>query len=278
MKFYLFFVLFFLNCSKYFYHPSKTTYFEPEKLGFKSEDIFLRMKDLTKIHLLSIAPTEKESKKTIILQLHGNGENSSSHFVSLVWLVNHGYDLITYDYRGYGKSTGNPDPEDIQSDTLEVINSVINKCKKENKKLIIYAQSLGGAIAARAIPELKEKNFLSLVILEGAFADYREVTRSILKKQIIEPIPFILSYVVDNSTSPKDYIEKISPIPLIVIHETEDPVVPFENGKAVFKLSKDPKQFWSVTSDGHIKWMMMGQSPNAKKFVELLDQLVLEGY
>ncbi|MDX1959776.1 MAG: alpha/beta hydrolase [Leptospiraceae bacterium] len=266
-------------CSSVLYQPKKEELMNPEKLGFKKSEEFFTTSDKTKLNLWFIKPDEQEANKNaVILQFHGNGENMSSHFISLVWLVNHGYELVTYDYRGYGKSEGSPNPKEINSDSVEVINYVISYCKKNNKKLIIYAQSLGGAIAARALSEVKDKSLISIVIFEGTFSDYKEVANSILRKQIIQPFPYLLSLFVSNSYSPKDYFEKISPIPIVVIHETEDPVVPFENGKEVFRLSKDPKQFWSVTGQGHIRWMLMGRSPNAKKFRELLDQLISEGY
>lgn len=268
-------VVFTLNCSNIIYNPTKNIYYSPERMGFSKKDIYMKTSDGTTITGWNILP-KSNSNNTVVLQLHGNGENQSSHFLSLVWMVNYGYELVTYDYRGYGSSTGKPDQSLIHKDTIDFISLVHRDCVQNNKKLILYGQSLGGAIALRVIPDLKDKSKLVLVIVEGSFFSYRKVARSILKNLIFEPFPFLLSYFIPNYYSPEETIDKISPLPVLVIHELEDPVVPFENGKEVFKNLESPKQFWEIRSSGHIQWMQMGRSPNAIKFIQLLNQYIQE--
>lgn len=263
------------KCSHLVYNPTKEIYYNPEKIGYEKKEIQHTTKDGIILTGWRIKEKYKTNKKdTVVLQLHGNGENHSSHFLSLVWLVNFGYELVTYDYRGYGKSTGEPERESIHRDTVEYIEKIHRDCVEQNKKLIIYGQSLGGAIAMRAVPELNDKSNLVLLIVEGTFSSYRKVTRSILKKTIIEPFPFLLSLLISDNFSPIENIRSISPLPVIVIHELDDPIIPFENGKDVFKNLEDPKQFWEVNSGGHIRWMQMGRSPNALKFLSLLNKYV----
>ncbi len=198
----------------------------------------------------------------------------TSHFLSLVWLVDHGYDLFTYDYRGYGQTKGDPTPSVVNQDSVKVIQYVLDYCKKKKKKLIIYGQSLGGAVAMRALNDVPEKSEIILVMIDGSFASYRQVAKSILSKQLILPLPFILSWFVSNSYSPADYISKITPIPMIIVHGTDDNIVPFENGKEVFRLAEQPKQFWEIRGAGHVDWMNFGRAKNAKKFVSLLNDMV----
>jgi uncharacterized protein len=269
-------ILHLLNCSFFLYSPTKELYFDATQLGYNKEEIEIVGKDgiITYGYLIS-SKIPKVSKNTVILLFNGNGENQSSHFLSLVWMVDHGYELATYDYRGYGKSNGNPDPESIHHDALQYLNNILTYCKINRKNLIVYGQSLGGAIAMRALIDLKDRRNLKLVIIEGSFSSYRKVARSILRKNIFPPLHYLLSFFVTDDYSPGERISEISPTPMIVIHELEDPVVPFENGMDVFRLAKDKKQFWEVRSDGHIKWMEMGRNPNAKKFLELVDTFLL---
>lgn len=264
----------FISCSSVFYYPDNKEYFDPKVLGFKKQDYSVETKDKTKLSLWRIFPTQSTDNQTVILQFHGNAENMSSHYVSLAWLVNHGFELHTYDYRGYGKSEGSPNPEDINIDSVLVIQKTIEYCIEKNKKLILYGQSLGGAILMRTLADLKDKSNIALVVIEGSFTSYRKVARSILQQKIIEPIPFLLSSIVSNSYSPEEYISKISPIPMIVIHEEEDTTVPFENGKEIFRLADQPKQFMRITGGGHLRWMNMGRTENAKNFAKLLSQFI----
>jgi uncharacterized protein len=264
-----------ISCSNIVYNPTKETYYSPKRIGFLKRDIQMKTSDGNTITGWSIYP-KSNFNNTVVLQLHGNGENQSSHFLSLVWMVNYGYELVTYDYRGYGNSTGKPERSLIHQDTLEFISLIHKDCVQKNKKLILYGQSMGGAIALRVIPDLKDKSRLVLVIVEGSFISYRKVVRSFLKNIIFEPFPFLLSYLIPNQYSPEEVIDKISPLPVIVVHELEDPIVPFENGKELFKNLEQPKQFWEIRSSGHIQWMQMGRNPNAIKLIHLLNQFVQE--
>ncbi|WP_039948226.1 alpha/beta hydrolase [Leptospira fainei] len=261
------------GCTSLYYHPSKQEYFSPEKLGFLSKNIFLTAKDGIRLHLWQITDQQKSPKepKGVILQFHGNGENMSTHFISLVWLVNQGYELYTYDYRGYGLSGGEPDPESIYEDSLIVLDYAHSYAKSINKKLIVYGQSLGGAIALRSIPDMKEKESLGLVVADGTFFSYRSVARQIANKTLFPPIGFLLAPFFSDAASPEEYIPKIAPVPLLVIHGTNDPVVPFDNGKEVFRLASDPKIFWEIRGGGHVDWMQLGRSDGAKDFLKLLN-------
>ncbi|MCB1190751.1 MAG: alpha/beta hydrolase [Leptospiraceae bacterium] len=261
-------------CSSVLYHPSKETFFTPEKLGYTKRDVFLKVDQDIQLHIWHIQPKSEKSRNAVILQFHGNGQNMTSHFLSLVWLVDHGYDLFTYDYRGYGQTKGDPNPEVVNQDSVKVIRYVSEYCQKKGKKLIIYGQSLGGAVAMRALHDVPDKSDIILVMIDGSFASYKQVSRSILSKQLIVPLPFILSFFVSNSYSPADFISKISPIPMIIVHGTNDNIVPFENGKEVFRLAEQPKQFWEIRGAGHVDWMNFGRGNNAKKFVSLLNDMV----
>lgn len=272
----LFFVLFFnfFYCSSVFYHPSKETFYTPEQFGYAKKNIFLKINQEIQLHLWHIQSKKHKNRNAVVLQFHGNGQNMTSHFLSLVWLVDYGYELFTYDYRSYGQTKGTPTPENVNKDSIQVIQYVLDYCKANNKKLIIYGQSLGGAVAMRALFDIADKSEIILVMVDGSFASYKQVSKSILSKKLITPLPFILSLFIDNSYSPEKYISKISPIPMIIVHGTNDNVVSIENGMEVFRLAEQPKQFWEIRGAGHVDWMNLGRGKNAKKFVSLLNDMV----
>ena len=272
----IYFSLFlFISCTSVFYHPTKETYYTPEQMGFKKEEIIFNTEDGLKLYSWFIHSYKKEAKANI-LQLHGNGQNMTAHFLSLVWLANHGYNLYTYDYRGYWKSEGEPNPEDIHNDTVSYINRVNSECIKRKEKLILYGQSLGGAILMRVIPELKNKENITLVVVDGSFPSYQKVAKQVAERNLIFPFKYLANIIISDSYSPENYIEKISPLPMIIIHGEDDDVVPFENGKEIFRLAKDPKQFWAIRGGGHVDWMKLGVSKNAHSFLKLLDKYIEE--
>src|SRR5690348_6616855 len=98
------------SCGRYFYFPDHAFYYPPDKNGYDPDDIWFKSGDGNDLHGWFFYATTKPAKGTIV-QFHGNSQNISSHYASLVWLTRQGYNLFTFDYRGYGDSPGEPNAE-----------------------------------------------------------------------------------------------------------------------------------------------------------------------
>ncbi|TGL44845.1 alpha/beta hydrolase [Leptospira perdikensis] len=262
----------FFGCSSLYYHPTKETYLTPKQMGFVYTPSFITTKDGVKLSVWKIHSQAVEKPKAVILQFHGNGQNMSTHFLSLVWLVNHGYELIVFDYRGYGESEGEPDPDDILEDSNLVLEFALEETREKGSKLIVYGQSLGGAVAMRSVADWKQKNDVVLLCIDGSFPSYREVAKQTMNNVLFPPIGNLFAWLFHDDTSPRDSIAKLSPIPLLIIHGTDDNVVFFENGKQIFGLAGEPKVFWEIRGGGHVDWMNLGRSKFAKDFLVLLNR------
>src|SRR5688572_495211 len=96
------------SCSpqRYFYYPNSILYVDPEKVGLKPDIMqypSFNGKKLTALYF----KTDQEPKGTIV-HFHGNYGNVSSHFPLAVFLLKYGYDVLAFDYQGYGASEGRP--------------------------------------------------------------------------------------------------------------------------------------------------------------------------
>src|SRR4051812_3784255 len=99
------------GCSSLLYQPSREQIYEPTKLGLEQpEDRFFPSTDGTLLHAWYFRSDPKKQPKALIAFFHGNGENLSTHFASLAWILPFGYDFMIFDYRGYGRSQGDPSP------------------------------------------------------------------------------------------------------------------------------------------------------------------------
>jgi abhydrolase domain-containing protein 12 len=58
--------------------------------------------------------------------------------------------VLSFDYRGFGLSSGFPSEEGLLQDAISVIDWVINKVEIPASRILIYAQSLGTAVAISA--------------------------------------------------------------------------------------------------------------------------------
>src|SRR5512137_1151904 len=73
-------------------------------------DCWLTAEDGIRIHAW-FAPAE--SAKATLVMSHGNAGNISHRYLVLRSLQRRGYNVLMYDYRGYGRSDGTPSEEGI---------------------------------------------------------------------------------------------------------------------------------------------------------------------
>ena len=107
-------------------------------------------------------------------------------------------------------------------------------------------QSLGGANAISAVGNNSFEGIVGVVI-EAAFSSYEDVAKDHVGS-LVKPLGAVL---VRDTHSPIQAVDKISPIPLIVIHGTADRVVPFYHGKRLYGKAKDPKELWAIKNGRH---------------------------
>ncbi len=239
------------GCSSAFFRPTREEAVNPEIEKIPHEDVAFPSGDGVTLHGRILQPSEPA--KGTILFFHGNAENLSSHLPAVLFLVKEGYRVFTFDYRGYGKSEGTPDIPGVNRDGIAALDRVFRIPGVEPGKVAVFGQSLGGAVAVYATANSPRKADIAAVIVEGAFAGYRRIVRDKVASLVVTwPFSRPASWTVEDGYSPERWIGTIAPIPVIVIHGTKDPVVPYEHGKLLYETAKDPKGFWTIKGGGHI--------------------------
>jgi hypothetical protein len=198
----------------------------------------------------------------------------SSHYLSLAWLVEQGYQLVAFDYRGYGKSEGDPSQKGTYFDALAALN-LAWKFHQENhaQHFIVFGQSLGGAIAARALQDFPQKDHVDLLVLDSTFTSYKSVARRKMASfWLTWPLSPLASLLVSDEYNAEDAL-KTNRSPVLIIHDKEDPVLPFSCAEDSYKLVTAKKDFWVLDQGAHIGAFIDPHSPYRLKLVEFLDQL-----
>jgi fermentation-respiration switch protein FrsA (DUF1100 family) len=243
------------SCGGLFYFPDSYLYSNPSKYGHAWEEVHFRASDETPLHGWLIKTQLAKPKGTIIF-FHGNAQNLSSHFQSLEWMVAEGFDLFVFDYRGYGKSSGEATKDGIYGDALAALEKGYEFFKmRKSQSLIIYAQSLGGIVSIPAVAGFHAKNEINFYVLESTFSSYQEIAFDKLKQTWwlfpFSPLAFVL---VNDDYAAASYLKEL-PVTTkyLVIHGTDDVVVPYKFGEELFKLLPHPqKQFLRVEGGRHI--------------------------
>jgi hypothetical protein len=249
-----------------FYFPTRDEPANPATWGLKFESVEFKSGDGTALHGWFIPAKTKNPKGTVIFS-HGNAGSLGHHLGFVTWLADASYNILMYDYRGFGKSAGTVDRRGMIDDVKAAFAYTAGRHDVDPGRLISYGHSLGGAQSVTALAESPVKG-LRAVVIEGAFASYQAMAR-IFGGQLGASL-------VTDELSPKDFVGKLSPVPLLVVHGSKDEVVPLSHGKQLFEAAAEPKMFFEVKNGGHGNALSRENGAYRKKMVAWLDGVIVE--
>lgn len=247
--------LFLASCANFLFYPVKEQYYSRENLqkflDIKIEDVYFKSRDGTRLHGWFM-PNRVGKLKGTVLFCHGNAENISSHIRMVWWMARNGYNVFMPDYRGYGLSEGEPDLVGVHEDVQAAIELVLSRADIRHKNLVMYGHSLGGAVAISSLADSPNRSKFRALIVEGSFTSYRVAAREALGSFWLTWLfQYPLSWTIPDDIRPVDAIPRISPIPVLIIHGDEDPVIDASHGKGLFDAAKQPKEYWVVKGGRH---------------------------
>jgi len=224
-----------------FYHPDKQVYTTPDKLGLNYESVKFKSRDGTKLSGWFV-PATRPALGTVV-HFHGNAQNMSAHFSFVAWLPPEGFNVFVFDYRGYGQSEGSAKRKGIHEDSVAALRYIKTRQDVQQDRVFVLGQSLGGANAVDAVTSAGI-GVVQGVVIDSAFYSYTSVAKD-------KAPGFLVDVFIRDDYSPGPLVSKISPIPLLIMHGTADPVVPYAHGQRLFAEAKEPKTLWTVEGAGH---------------------------
>jgi hypothetical protein len=197
------------------------------------KEYFLRTADNEKLNVLWFTPDLPA--KGIILYFHGNASNLQRWGEYAIDFTSLGYEVVMMDYRGYGKSSGYAEEQLLYDDALLLWNWI--KEKSTHKQTIIYGRSLGSAIAS----ELSAKVQPDMLILETPFDELRNARMARVFYFAIPP-----RYKFPT----KEFLAGVH-CKKILLHGTDDWVVPLSSAKNLKPLLSASDEFIIIEGGGH---------------------------
>lgn len=263
------------SVGRMFYYPDRTVYETPAQYGLKYEELAFASKDGTRLSGWFV-PAIGKPKGTVV-HFHGNAQNMTSHFSFVSWLPAEGFNLFVFDYRGYGKSEGRTDRNGLYEDSLAAVRYVRSRKDVDPDRLLVLGQSLGGAQAITAVGG-GDKQGIRAVAVEATFFSYRSIVRDkIAEMPLLSLFRTPLAYLlIGNDLSPGDFVAKIAPMPLLLIHGTADDVIPYQHGVRLMERAREPKTFWRIEGGGHTEAFIGAGSPYRRRLVEFFDAALRE--
>lgn len=178
----------------------------------------------------------------LILLFHGNAGNLSDNVEYLNLLHGNGFPLFIFDYRGFGKSTGEALREqDLYRDARGAI-AFLETRGWPHDRTIYFGQSLGSAVALQMALEKKPAG----LVMEGSFTSMADMVKH------VSPLAYYTVGWWSNSLH-FDNLQKVAKarVPLLLIHGDRDPVVPVSMSRRLFAKARAPKMLHIIPGAGH---------------------------
>lgn len=176
-----------------------------------------------------------------VLFLHGARRDLNGHANRIAALQKLGFNVLAIDYRGFGKSSGTLPSEDMTYEDASAAWEWLKRREPDSRNRFIYGYSLGGAIAAELATRSGEAQAL---ILESTFTSIRDMAERTAARYL--PLSLVLTQRYDTLGK----LPKLS-IPLVIVHGTEDKVVPLEMARRLFDAAPEPKRLVIVEGASH---------------------------
>lgn len=233
----LIFIIIFIIFIILIYHVQSNVLFRPEdehvwEPPVDYEDFFI-----DNVHVWHINNFEN---RPVVLYCHGNNANISYREYVYCMFQTFEFNIVLFDYQGYGKSKGRPTQKKICQDGESVYLWLIKRYSPNS--IIVWGESLGGAVATY----IASRYVCRCLILFSTFSSIDEaITQSKLYPWWIKSLAVTASWFLDTLPS-KIMISDVTE-PILIVHSLEDEIIPISNAYALFKnIIHDEREFLTI--------------------------------
>ncbi|KAJ8477992.1 hypothetical protein OPV22_021719 [Ensete ventricosum] len=196
-----------------------------------------------------------------LLYSHGNAADLGQMLNLFHELRSHlRVNIMSYDYSGYGASTGKPSELNTYYDIEAVYDCLMKEYEIKQEDLILYGQSVGSGPTLNLAARLQK---LGGVVLHSAILS---------GIRVLYPVKVTFWFDIFKN------IDKIRQVncPVLVIHGTSDEIVDWTHGKRLWELSKEKYDPLWIKGGGHCNLETFPQFiKHLRKFINAMEKLAL---
>jgi hypothetical protein len=200
------------------------------------EDVWFDSADGERLHGWWVAAAPPKLGQ--VLFCSGNAGSVADRLPYAQLLAAAGFDVLLFDYRGYGRSSGRPSEEGTYADARAAREALLARPDAGAGRLLVAGESLGGAVALKLAVEHPPAG----VLLQSTFTSVRDVAAV--------HYGFVPRSVVPDAYPSVRIVGDLR-APLLVLHGDRDEIVPVEQGRALYEAAPEPRRLRVLAGRGH---------------------------
>ncbi|OJJ42912.1 hypothetical protein ASPZODRAFT_136766 [Penicilliopsis zonata CBS 506.65] len=226
---------------------ARTNVPKPRQFGISDyEDLQIPTPDGESLNALLLRPeTKRLGPPVTVLMFHGNAGNIGHRIpIAKVLMEILGCHVLMLEYRGYGLSTGTPDEAGLKIDAQTGLDYIRQRAETRDSKIVVYGQSLGGAVAINLVAKNEGRGDIAGLILENTFLSIRKLIPTVF------PPARYLARLCHQYWTSEDILPKISDVPVLFLSGLKDEIVPPSHMTQLFAVCKAQRKFWRTLPNG----------------------------
>jgi uncharacterized protein len=231
-----------------------------------------------------------KGSKTTVLLVHGYGKNrlqfDEETFKLITRFTNEGLNVMTFDLRGSGNSSGSISTFG-RNETTDVLSAIKYLKQQETEKIVLMGFSTGASACLAAITETPYKDSIIGVIGDSPYSTIDNyIDYTINSSKWLPDIPF--KYTIDFAvrklskvTNDMDIIPKIPkiiPTPILLIDGAQQDMSASDNTKLLYELyyrkSPVPAHYWNSGAQEYGKSFPKSPEQYLDKVMKFINQCV----
>lgn len=217
--------------------------FHPETLAADHEFTFTEKFEVKKIAVpgaeLDALYFRVPEAKGLVVYYHGNAGSLRNWGALGATFAARGYELLIYDYRGFGRSTGSIASEEEFLADAEAVFQAALRLQSDLSRIVIYGRSMGSGVAAWVARDREVK----ALILETPYDSMESLVR--------EKVPFFMwTGLLRYTLRSREFVKHLK-TRVLIVHGTDDFVIPISQGARLAKGLGDRAEFVVIDGGEH---------------------------
>lgn len=273
MKHFLILVLIFIESNSFALKPDSIYYLKPNRYGIMYKQFKIKTEDNYMLNswfypsqeplsndsmryyydkITEIRPYKEGSlKNPTIIICNGDAGNMSQLFSLAYIYCTNGFNVITFDWRGFGKSQYFPIDTNflIYSEFITDYNAVINFTKQistiDTNNIGVFGFSTGAFLSFFIASQRSE---IKAIVTRGIFTDYEEVKKELIKLDSNDT--YLIPKNIDNYSPKKNWDSFTKPI-FLIVGENDKRTPPKNDIEILSNVKSTVRELWIVRNASH---------------------------
>ena len=204
------------------------------------ESTFLRTPDGKSIEVWTHNVNQGNFAKTVII-FHGNADTLNSIYPIQKWLGDLGFNSYSFNYRGYGKSTGWPSDAGLYADAKTIWHYLNTNRNISPENTILFSSSLGAGPASWLAKEINPKGLIML----APFRSIKKIMESSIYLKYLTPFLW-------NEFPVLEHLKQVTPPTCFAIaHGKKDLIISYSESTSIAAEIPGSIKFFSYETAGH---------------------------